>query len=258
VIVQQVNSERVVLLGWSRAILMQMAHPQIAAGVIQHSSFRGGAVDAAKRLHHTVAAMLSLTFGDDARRAAAVARIRGIHRSVNGTLASNAGPFPAGTRYSAEDPTLLLWVHATLLESTADLYQRVVRPLPERDLDALCTESAPLLEELGGDPATTPCTWKALQSYMASVYDSGVLAVTSDAQAIGIAVLSPTAAGVPLPLSGVHRLVTIGLLPPSLRLAYGFSWDAAREARFQRVLRALRAARRLAPRLIAQWPQARR
>ena len=107
-VVQRVNSERLVLLGWSRAILMQIAHPLIAAGVTQHSTFRGGVLDAAKRLHHTIAAMLSLTFGDDERRAAAVARIRGIHRSVNGALETAAGPFAAGSRYSAEDPALLL------------------------------------------------------------------------------------------------------------------------------------------------------
>ena len=256
-VVQRVNSERLVLLGWSRAILMQIAHPLIAAGVIQHSTFRGGVLDAAKRLHHTIAAMLSLTFGDDERRAAAVARIRGIHRSVNGSLETAAGPFAAGSRYSAEDPALLLWVHATLIDSTADIYQRVVQPLQTSDLDALCEESAPLLEELGGDPRTTPRTWQALRSYMASIEAAGMLAVSADARELGTAVLSPRAAGIPLPLSGVHRLVTIGLLPESLRRAYGFDWSSARELRFQRTVRALRGARRIMPRVVAQWPQAR-
>jgi uncharacterized protein (DUF2236 family) len=256
-VVQRVNSERLVLLGWARAILMQIAHPLIAAGVIQHSSFRGGVLDAAVRLHHTVAAMLSLTFGDDQRRAVAVARIRGIHRSVNGTLETAVGPFPAGTRYSAEDPALLLWVHATLLDSTAEIYQRVIAPLQARELDALCEESAPLLEELGGDPRTTPRTWQSLRSYMTSVEQTGALAVSADARELGRAVLSPRAAGIPLPLSGVHRLVTIGLLPQTLRGAYGFEWNDARDARFQRVLRTLRGARRLAPRVLTQWPQAR-
>jgi uncharacterized protein (DUF2236 family) len=255
-VVQRVNRERVVLLGWSRAILMQLAHPLIAAGVVQHSSFRGGAVAAAVRLHHTVGAMLSLTFGSDERRAAAVAKIRAIHRTVNGTLGVSAGPFGPDTRYSAEDPALLLWVHATLLDSSVEIYERVVEPLEDADRDRLCIESAPLLEELGGDAATTPRCWRDLQAYMARTYDSGVLAVTDEARMLGTAVLSPRAAGVPLPLSGVHRLLSTGLLPPSLRLAYGFPWNEAREARFHRALRTLRTVRRFAPHALTHFKAA--
>ena len=213
-IVQRVNAERVVLLGWSRAILMQLAHPLIGAGVIEHSSFRGSAVDAAVRLHHTVAAMLSLTFGDEDRRAAAIAGIRAIHRRVNGTLARAVGRFPAGTRYSAEDPVLLLWVHATLVDSNTAVYQRVVAPLSQDELDRVCIESAPILEELGGDPATTPRSWSALQAYMDSIYASGTLEVTDEARTLGLAVLSPRAAGLPLPLSGAHRLIATACCHP--------------------------------------------
>ena len=256
-IAERINSERLVLLGWSRAILMQIAHPLIAAGVIQHSSFRGGALQAAVRLHHTVSAMLSLTFGSDERRAAAIARIRTIHTSVNGTLATGVGPFPAGTRYSAEDPALLLWVHATLLDSTADIYQRVVAPLTADELDLLCVEAIPVLHALGGDPARTPRSWAALQRYMSEVAGSGSLAVSDEARELGTAVLTPRAAGIAVPFGGVHQLVAVGLLPAALREQYGFPWDLARERRFERTLRALRAIRRVTPRLAAHWRAAR-
>jgi uncharacterized protein (DUF2236 family) len=236
---------------------MQLAHPLIAAGVIEHSSFRGSAIEAAVRLHHTVAAMLSLTFGDDQQRAAAIAGIRAIHRRVNGTLSQAIGRFPAGTRYSAEDPALLLWVHATLLDSNTEVYQRIVAPLSEDELDRVCIESAPILEELGGDPAASPRTWKQLRAYMETVYNTETLALSDDARALGIAVLSPRAAGLPLPLTGTHRLIATGLLPPPLRQAYGFEWNPTRERRFHRALGAVRTARRLAPRAIAYWPQAR-
>jgi uncharacterized protein (DUF2236 family) len=257
-IVERINRERVVLLGWSRAILMQIAHPLIAAGVIQHSSFRGGALQAAVRLHHTVSAMLSLTFGDEARRAAAIERIRTIHTTVNGTLTSGVGPFPAGTRYSAEDPALLLWVHATLLDSTADIYQRVVAPLTLDELDRLCVEAAPLLHALGGDRITTPRSWDALQRYLAGVLDSGVLAVSDEARELGTAVLTPRAAGLAVPFGGVHRLVALGLLPGSLRQQYGFEWDLRRERRFRHAVRTLRALRRVSPGIAAHWRVARR
>jgi uncharacterized protein (DUF2236 family) len=96
-ILHRVNGERVVVLGWPRAILMQLAHPLIAAGVAEHSAFRGGAAEAAVRLRHTVWAMLSLTFGSEDRRRQALSRIRSIHETVHGTLPRGAGPFPEGT-----------------------------------------------------------------------------------------------------------------------------------------------------------------
>ena len=256
-IAERINSERLVLLGWSRAILMQIAHPLIAAGVIQHSSFRGGALQAAVRLHHTVSAMLSLTFGSDERRAAAIARIRTIHTTVNGTLAAGVGPFPAGTRYSAEDPVLLLWVHATLLDSTADIYQRVVAPLTADELDRLCVEAVPVLHALGGDPATTPRSWDALQRYMGEVYASGALAVSDEARELGAAVLTPRAAGIAVPLGGLHELVAVGLLPDALRAEYGFRWDPMRARRFERTIQTLRRLRRVMPPLAAHWRVAR-
>lgn len=255
---QRVNGERLVVLGWGRAILMQLAHPMIAAGVAGHSAFRGSVTEGASRLYHTVSAMLALTFGSEARRLAALERIRAIHRTVNGTLADAAGPFPAGARYSAEDPHLLLWVHATLLDSNARIYQHVVGRLSDAELDAMCGEAAPLVEELGGNAATTPREWRALQDYMAGVEASGELVVTPAARAIGRAVLAPRAAGWRAPFSGLHTLVGVGLLPPFLREAYGFDWSAAHDARFRRAIRAIRSARRFAPAAIACWRDARR
>jgi uncharacterized protein (DUF2236 family) len=257
-IAQRVNGERLVILGWSRAILMQLAHPLIAAGVLQHSSFRGDIVQAAVRLHHTIRAMLALTFGDDRQRQAALSRIGGIHRTVNGTLTSAVGPFAAGTRYSAEDPALLLWVHATLVDSAVLIYQRVVAPLSAPELDAFCEDSASVLHALGGDPAATPRTWRAMRQYIDHVQDSGVLATTEETRALGAAVLAPRAAGLPVPLTGLTRLVTVGLLPPLIRDAYDFQWDPTREAQLARALARLRRLRGVLPLAIAQWPEARR
>jgi uncharacterized protein (DUF2236 family) len=66
IVAQRLNAERLVLLGWTRAILLQLAHPLIAAGVYDHSSFRATPWAAVSRLHATVRAMLALSFGTDA------------------------------------------------------------------------------------------------------------------------------------------------------------------------------------------------
>lgn len=258
VVARRLNRERIVLLGWPRAILLQLAHPLVAAGVVEHSAFRGGALAAVARLRHTARAMLSLTFGDERRREAALSHIHRIHKRVHGTLERPAGVYPAGSPYTARDPALLLWVHATLLESIAGIYQRTVRPLTPADLDAFCAESAPTLVALGGDAAAAPRTWSALGDYLERMHRSGALAVSDAARELARAILSPRMAGVPVPGGGAHRLITIGLLPEPIREAYGFGWDAARARRLDRLFRVLRGARRLTPDVLATWADSRR
>jgi len=90
-ITRQLNGERVVLLGWSRAILLQLAHPLVAAGVAEHSTFRDGRLAAAFRLRQTVRAMLALAFGDRAATERTIAHIQAIHRRVHGHLNEATG-----------------------------------------------------------------------------------------------------------------------------------------------------------------------
>src|SRR6187399_2791795 len=141
-VARRINAERMVLLGWSRAILLQMAHPLIAAGVVDHSHFRSGAREAALRLRGTIRSMLALAFGDPVAYAKSIATIRAIHTRVHGRLKQPTGVFPAGAPYSAEDPALVLWVHATFMESAVLVYERLIAPVSEADRDRYCDEGA--------------------------------------------------------------------------------------------------------------------
>src|SRR5688500_11831847 len=187
----RVNAERVVLLGWSRAILLQLAHPLVAAGVHEHSSFRATPWAAAARLHSTVRAMLALTFGTDAEREHALYGIRQIHRRVHGQLATAVGSFPAGTYYSAEDPALVLWVHLTLLESVPLVYELFVAPLTETERDEYCDGAAWVALALGAHAADVPRTWRDTQAALARTYASGAIAVGQQARELGATVLAP-------------------------------------------------------------------
>lgn len=254
---QRVNAERLVVLGWSRAILLQLAHPLVAAGVAEHSSFRGGGLTAVTRLHHTIRAMLALTFGNATARQAALDGIRAIHRRVHGRLPETAGIFPAGTPYSAEDPALVLWVHATLLESIPLAYEGIVGPLPPGERDAYCAEAAAVAIDLGARVEEVPRTWAAAMEYLSRTYASGAIAVSAQARELAAAVLAPPFAWLVGPLASVNRLVTVGLLPAPLRAQYGLDWDERREAQLARTLRRVRALRRVLPRRVAWWPEAR-
>jgi len=254
---RRIHAERLVLLGWSRAILLQLSHPLMAAAVAAHSSFRGGPMAAANRLRHTVGAMLDLTFGDEAEHARALAGIRSIHNRVNGLLESAVGPFPKGTPYSANDPDLLLWVHVTLLESVALAHDAFVGPLEPAERDAYCDEAAPTAISLGARPEDVPRTWPALVDRMAAVRASGALFVGSDAKAVADAVLSPPLSAAIWPVAWLNRQFTIATLPDDIRRQYGFEQQPGSAARLYRATRFVRGVRRLTPRAIAQWGRSR-
>jgi uncharacterized protein (DUF2236 family) len=254
---QRVNAERVMLLAWPRAILLQVAHPLVAAGVAGHSSFADGGFAAVHRLWQTVQAMLALSFGDREEQADAIDGILAIHYRVRGTLRETVGRFPAGTRYSAEDPDLVLWVHVTLLDSMVLAHDALLEPLSAAERDAYCTESAWVAVALGARPDAVPTTWAAAQECLQRVYSSGTLAVGQDGRAVGGAVLSPPLGPLAVPLTAMVRFITRAWLPDEIRSLYGLSWSEADARRLPRVLKALRVARRLLPNRAARWPESR-
>lgn len=253
-----IAGERLAILAWPRAILLQMAHPLVAAGVAQHSGFRDSPLAPFDRLRATVGAMRQLTFGTDEEAAATLRRIAGVHDRVNGTLHASAGVHASGTRYSAHDPALLLWVHATLIDSHIRILEPLVRPFTPDERDRYCREAAPYAVLLGATSADVPRSWADLQAFMAAQIAGGVVSVGADARALAPAILRPPVSRLVWPLPAVGELVTVGSLPPAIRDGYGFGWTDARERRFQRALSTLRRVRAVAPDAVARWPEARR
>jgi uncharacterized protein (DUF2236 family) len=254
----RVNAERIVLTGWTRAILMQVAHPLIAAGVVRHSSFRDNPVASARRLHHTVRAMLGLTFGDATTHARVIEGIRAIHRRVRGQLTEAVGVFPAGTWYSAEDPALLLWVHATLIESVLVAYDALVAPVSIADCDSYCVEAAGVAVELGAVADEVPRSWSALGRYLADVQQSGAIAVGADAREVATVLLRGRFSALLGPVAWANKTLTAGWLPPDLRVQYALDWNETAERHFARSVATLRRARRTLPDVVALWPESRR
>lgn len=257
-VTQRINAERLVLLGWSRAILLQFAHPLIAAGIAEHSGFRDKPMAAVQRLRHTVRAMLELTFGSDLARECTLERIRGIHRRISGELPVAVGPFSAGTPYSAEDPDLVLWVHATLVESLPMFYEMLIRPLTPAERDAYCVEAAPIAAALAAQPHEVPGSWAALHEYLDGMYASGRIVVGAQASELARGVLSPPFGPIGAPGTATNRLLAVGTLPAAVRAQYGFEWTRNHERAFDIVVHALRTSRRPLPGWLAKWTPARR
>jgi uncharacterized protein (DUF2236 family) len=249
----KINREVIVVAGWGRAILLQLAHPAVAAGVHDHTSFRGSLRSSFRRLHSTVGAMLSLTFGDTEQMITAAAGINMIHDRVRGRVREGDGE-----TYSAHNPDLQRWVHATLLESIPLTYELLVRPLTLRERDQYCSEAA-IMEPLLGLPAGwLPRDSAGLDTYMREMLAGGSIVVTDTSRALAQAVLYPPQWFVAWPAFRAMQLLTIGSLPPSIRRAYGFEWRARDVRAFARWTSLLRTSLRLLPPLAREWPMARR
>ena len=248
----KVNREVIVVAGWGRAILLQLAHPAVAAGVHGHSSFRGSLLASFRRMRSTVRAMLAITFGDTEEMIAAAAGINTIHDRVRGRVREGASE-----EYSARDPELQRWVHATLLESMPLTYELLVGPLSRRERDAYCSEAA-IIEPLLGMPAGwLPRDSAQLDAYMREKLSDGSLVVTETSRALARAVLYPPHWYVAWPAARAMQLLTIGSLPESIRRAYGFEWGERDVRAWRRWVRLLRASLRLSPQVAREWPVAR-
>lgn len=218
----EVNREAVLLAGGGCALLMQVAHPLVAAGVAEHSNFRERPLD---RLTRTLDLMLTITFAPARAAIQAVKEIERRHERVRGRLRSQAGPFPPGTEYSASDPALMLWVHATLVDTAYRVFEMFVRPLEREEAERYYEESKVVARVLGIPREIIPATWSDFQAYFQRMLWSDELAVSAESRAIAKAILEPER---PLWLRTVMppaRLLAIGLLPEVLRTRYRFSWS---------------------------------
>lgn len=250
---RQINREVLAVAGWGRAILLQLAHPAVAAGVHDHTSFRGGLGSGFKRLHSTVGAMLAITFGDEDRMIDAAAGINTIHDRVRGQVAAGDD-----RTYSAHDPELQRWVHATLLESIPLTYELLIRPLTREERDRYCDETA-IMEPLLGMPAGwLPRTAAQVHGYIETVLSDGTLVVTDTSRALARAVLYPPYWRLAWPAFRFMQLLTIGSLPPTIREAYGFRWQDRDERALRRWVALIKGVLRWLPAFAREWPISRR
>jgi uncharacterized protein (DUF2236 family) len=142
-----------------RALMLQALHPLAMAGVDQHSNWRS---DPVGRLAATSGYLATISFGDRAAAERAAARVRRAHEHITGTDAIT------GAQYAASDPALLLWVHATLVESGIVAAQVFGTPLSPRDSDSYVAEMVAAAELVGIPAGLVPASLGDLESYLAA------------------------------------------------------------------------------------------
>jgi len=253
----KIHREVVLLLGWARAILLQISHPMVARGVADHSTFVVEGRAQWRRLLRTLDAMLTLTFGT-ADQVAEVARgINAIHDRVHGQLPEATSGVRGGRVYSAHDPELLGWVHATLLDSFLLTYELYVGSLALEEKDRYCAEASAIESLLGIPPGRVPVSLEGLQHYMAEMLASGEIMVTDTARTLAREIVSPPLPRAARPIVWLMQLPAVGLLPPPIREAYGLAWDSRREAALRASAACVRGLLPLTPSVLRHWPAAR-
>lgn len=230
--IKRVFGESVLLLGGGRALLMQLAHPLVAKGVAEHSNYK---TEPLARLQRTIEAMNTIVFGTEGDALQTAAVLRAVHHRVT------------GDGYQANDPALLFWVHATLVDTALRMHARFLRPIRGEELERFYEESMRLAEVLGVPRDEQPQDAESFRSYVRAVV--GSLQVSDEARDVARIVISPRVPTPTQPLVVLARQLTTGLLPAPLRQGYGLTWNPAREAAFNA---ACLATRQWLPRLPAQ------
>lgn len=142
-------------VGGVRGLLIQAAHPEVVAGVGQHSRYHD---DPLGRLSRTSAYVTATTFGAVPEVERAVERVRRVHRPVRGV--SSRG-FP----YDADDPGYSAWVHNALTDSFLTTNQRYSdHPLPVVEADRFVQEQTRIGALLDADPM--PASAAALRAWV--------------------------------------------------------------------------------------------
>jgi uncharacterized protein (DUF2236 family) len=240
----QVNREAIIFSGAGRALLLQLAHPWIAAAVEQHS---GTFANPIGRFHRTFSTVFTMVFGTLAQSCEAARRLHRRHASITGTLQSAAGPFPAGSFYRANESSALRWVHATLAETAVMAYALVLPALTPEQWERYYVENRLFAALFGIPRADLARDWTTFSAYTEAMTQSSTLTVTEQARATAHRLLAGADTWLPIP--AWYRALTAALLPPRLRDAFALRYGKAEAADVRRFIRR---ARRIYPRLPAR------
>jgi uncharacterized protein (DUF2236 family) len=250
----RVNREGVLLLGGGTAIILQLAHPLVAAGVAQHSNYRE---EPWARLYRTLDMTTKIMFGPTALAEDTARKLRHVHGLIRGTTTEPAGRFPAGTPYDSRTPDLRMWVHATLVHVGLDVYTRYVGTLTIGERQRYYEEQMLLAEKFGVPREHQPAGYTEFYEYFNAMLASDAIAVTDALRDVVDATLNPPLPRVARPLVEGLNLATVGMLPEGLRADLDLPWGPNRQRLLDASRLVLSRALPVLPRLFREFPPAR-
>ena len=227
----RVDREAALFLGAGRALLLQLAHPWVAAGITQHSTTLTNPIG---RFHRTFEIMFTLVFGDLDQAVGAARRLHRGHSAIMGRLPTTAGRFEKRTPYCANDAAALMWVHATLTETALIAHDLILPPLTVEERERYYQEARLLGAVFGLSVEEQPPNWEAFAGYNERMWRSETIAVSPEARQIAERIFS--GAGTLLRPPSWYRAVTTHLLPEVLRAGFCLRYGVEERRTAERAL----------------------
>jgi uncharacterized protein (DUF2236 family) len=246
---RRVHGDRTVgLLYGQRALLIGALEPLTYTGTVLTTK-AGDHLFA--RLARTAKVQETVFLGTREEADEALAAVRRLHERVEGRLPEAAGPFPAGTPFSALDPKLMLWTLAVIADSGRAIYETMVRRLSEAEREALWQDYIRFGELFGIPRTEAPATYPECRAWWEGRLASPYLQATP--HALEVAPLVAFQQPVPMVARGnlaLQNLVITGTLPPRVREIFGISWTPVQEGAFRAFTANHRLVRHLLPRQV--------
>lgn len=219
------NREAIVFLGGGRAALLQLAHPGVAQAITDHSRTRE---DVLGRFVRTFENVFAMVYGDLESALHTARRLHAVHERI------------VGAGYAANQPEALFWVHATLCETSVQVWELVMGPLSRAEKNAYWDESRRFAALFGIPDALLPRDWAGFEDYWQGMLASDAIRVSSAGRTLGDFLLRAPAWWLS-PSFDWLRLMTARLLPPRLRDEFGLAFGTRERIAAEASLAALRA-----------------
>ena len=158
----RIDREAVIFLGAGRALLLQLAHPWVAAAVTEHSRTFA---DPIGRFHRTFDVVFAMVFGSLDKALAAARHLHHHHATIVGRLPEAVGPFDSRSSYRANEVAALRWVHATLVETAIIVHDLILPPFSVEERERYWAESRLFGALFGLTSADLPADWPAFAAY---------------------------------------------------------------------------------------------
>ncbi|MCX2730074.1 oxygenase MpaB family protein [Saccharopolyspora sp. NFXS83] len=229
-------------------LLLQVAHPVVGAGVLQHSEFKAKPWRRAVRTHLST---MRFIYGMRPGAAHEGDRLRELHKGIKGVDGE-------GRRYHALNPEAYAWVHFTLARFMVDTARVFGDPMTAEETERMWQEFREIGRALHIKDHHMPADWAAAQDWFDRIVRERLEATESTSDVLAeLTGPAPPSRWIPLPLWGLFarpagklvRLTTVGALPPELRDRLGIRWTAVEERRLRRFGRLAGGAIRVLP-----WP----
>ncbi|OBG37220.1 oxygenase MpaB family protein [Mycobacterium sp. E3198] len=242
----------VALLAGPANVIMELSRPGVGHGVVE-SRVESGRIDRhpIKRARTTFTYIAVANAGTEAQKAA-------FRRAVNRSHAQVYSTPDSPVSYNAFDPELQLWVAACIYKGGIDIYRTFVGELDDEEADRLYRDGMALGTTLQVPPEMWPPDRAAFDRYWQESLAKVHIDDTVREFLYPIAVSRVRGFSLPRWLQrrseDFNLLITTGFLPQRFRDEMRLPWDAAKQRRFDRLMRVVGAVNNLLPRRVREFP----